>query len=114
MRNINLYCMRACNNQHKLFKKISNYKYFKEIDAFYITDIVYKKNLSSLVSKEIKYYDKKICDYEFYKFIKRKNNINNIFLITDEKLLQQILRQDLIEKNYIYKCEILFTDLCDN
>lgn len=115
MRNINLYCIRTCqkNNQHNLLKKITNYKYLKEIDAFYTTDIIHKKNLSSLSSNEINYYDKKLCDNEFYKFLKKKNN-SNIFLISNEKLLQQILRRDYIEENYIYKCEILFTDLCDN
>ena len=114
MRNINLYCLRACHhNQYNLLKKITNYKYLKEIDAFYTTDIIHKKNLSSLSSKEINYYDKKLCDNEFYKFLKLKNN-SNVFLISNEKLLQQILRRNYIEENYIYKCEIIFTDLCDN
>ena len=113
MRNINLYCLRACNNHNKLFRKISGYKHLKEIDAFYITDIVHKKNLSNLVSKEINFYDKKLSDYDFYHFLKKENN-NNVLLISNEILLQQILRRSNIEKNYIYKCEILFTDFCDN
>ena len=115
MRNINLYCLRSCqkNNQH-ILKKIISYKYLKEIDVFYTTDINHKKKLSSLVSKDVNYYyDKKLSDYEFYKFLKKNNN-SNVFLLSNEKLLQQILRRSYIEKNYIYKCEILFTDICDN